>query len=196
MTSSAIPGPTSLGYTLRRIGLVAAFTGSAVLALGAGSSTLALFTDSVDATASFSTGTIDLTTSPATVFTVSAAFPGDSGSQTLAVSNSGTGALRYAMTTSATNPDSKGLAAQLQLTITAGTCPGSGGALYGAAALGSAGLGNPAQGAQTGDRVLAASSSENLCFAWSLPSATGNAYQGATTTATFTFAAEQTASNP
>ena len=189
-------GSMSTGDTLRRLLITAALVGSTVLALGAGASTLAIFTDSVDATASFSTGTIDLTASPTTVFSVAAAFPGDSGSQTVAVSNNGTGALRYAMTTSATNPDSKGLATQLQLTITAGTCPGSGGALYGAAALGSAALGNPAQGAQAGDRVLAASTSEDLCFAWSLPSATGNAYQGATTTATFTFAAEQTASNP
>ncbi len=169
---------------------------SAALLLGAGSSTLAIFTDSQDATAAFSTGTIDLTASPSTVFTASGIFPGASGSQTVTVANAGTGALRYAMTTSATNADGKGLAAQLQLTITAGTCPGSGGPLYGAAALGSAALGDPAQGAQAGDRTLAGGASEDLCFAWSLASSTGNAFQGAATTATFTFAAEQTANNP
>jgi len=156
----------------------------------------ALFTDSADATAAFSTGTVDLTAAPATVFTASGIYPGDSGSQTVTVTNGGTGTLRYAMTTSATNADGLGLAAQLQLTITAGTCPGAGGPLYGAAALGSAAFGDPAQGAQAGDRTLAGAASEALCFAWSLPSTTGNAFQGAATTATFTFAAEQTANNP
>jgi len=180
----------------RPVGILATLVASAALTFGAGASTLAIFTDSQDATAAFSTGTIDLTTSPSTVFTASAIFPGDSGSQTVTVTNAGTGALRYAMSTSATNADSLGLAAQLSLTITAGTCPGSGSPLYGAAALGSAVFGNPAQGSQSGDRTLAAAASEALCFAWSLPSATGNAFQGAATTATFTFAAEQTASNP
>lgn len=182
--------------TARRAGIILLLGVSAALTLGAGASTLAIFTDSTDATASFSTGTIDLTTSPATVFTASAIFPGDSGSQTLTVTNAGTGALRYAVSTAATNADGLGLAAQLQLTITAGTCPGAGAPLYGAAALGSATVGNPAQGSQAGDRTLAAAASEALCFAWSLPSTTGNAFQGAATTATFTFAAEQTASNP
>jgi predicted ribosomally synthesized peptide with SipW-like signal peptide len=180
----------------RRAGIIALLAASAALTLGAGASTLAIFTDSANATASFSTGTIDLTASPATVFTATGVFPGDSGSQTVTVGNAGTGTLRYALSTSATNADGLGLAAQLQLTITAGTCPGSGGPLYGAAALGSAAIGSAAQGAQAGDRTLAGAATEDLCFAWSLPSSTGNAFQGAATTATFTFAAEQTANNP
>ena len=181
--------------TARRAGLITLLVASAALMLGQGASTLAIFTDSTSADAAFTSGTIDLTTSPSTVFTASAIFPGDSGSQTVTVTNSGTGALRYAMSTSATNADGKGLAAQLELTIKTGACAGTT-TLYGAAALGSAAFGNPAQGAQAGDRTLAAAASEDLCFAWSLPSATGNAFQGAATTATFTFAAEQTSSNP
>jgi hypothetical protein len=35
-----------------------------------------------------------------------------------------------------------------------------------------------------------------LCFNVSLPSSTGNTYQGLTSTATFAFGAEQTSSNP
>jgi len=180
----------------RRAGLFLLLAASAALTLGAGASTLAIFTDTADATAAFSTGTVDLTAAPATVFTANGIYPGDSGSQTVTVTNGGTGTLRYAMSTAATNADGLGLAAQLQLTLTAGTCPGAGGPLYGAAALGSAAFGNPAQGAQAGDRTLAGAASEDLCFAWSLPSATGDAFQGAATTATFTFAAEQTANNP
>lgn len=178
----------------RRLGLLGLLTLSGLLSIGGGSSTLAIFTDSDGAAASFSTGTIDLEAAPATVFSVSGMFPGDSGSQTLTVSNAGTGALRYAMSTTAVDPD--GLAAQLDLTITAGTCPGAGGALYGAAAMDVAALGNPIQGAHSGDRTLAAASSEDLCFAWSLPDTTGNAFQGTSTSVTFTFDAEQTANNP
>jgi hypothetical protein len=181
---------------VRRAGLILLLAASAALTVGTGASTLAIFPDSANATAAFSAGTVDLTTAPATVFTANGIYPGDSGIQTVTVGNGGTGTLRYAMSTSATNADGLGLAAQLELTITAGTCPGAGGPLYGAAALGSAAFGNPAQGAQAGDRTLAGAASEDLCFAWSLPTATGNGFQGAATTATFTFAAEQTANNP
>jgi predicted ribosomally synthesized peptide with SipW-like signal peptide len=181
---------------VRRAGLILLLAASAALTVGTGASTLAIFTDSANATAAFSAGTVDLTAAPATVFTANGIYPGDSGIQTVTVGNGGTGTLRYAMSTSATNADGLGLAAQLELTITAGTCPGAGGPLYGAAALGSAAFGNPAQGAQAGDRTLAGAASEDLCFAWSLPTATGNGFQGAATTATFTFAAEQTANNP
>jgi predicted ribosomally synthesized peptide with SipW-like signal peptide len=169
---------------------------SAALTLSAGSFSLAIFTDSETATGAFTAGTIDIATSPVALFNLTAIFPGASGSATLNVANSGTGPLRYAMTTAATNADSKALRDQLLLTVTAGACPGAGGALYGAAALSGAAFGNPAQGAQAGDRTLAAAANEDLCFAWSLPLATGNAFQAATTTATFTFAAEQTANNP
>ncbi len=180
----------------KRRGIIALLAALSTLSLGAGAFSLALFTDSATATGAFTTGTIDIAVNPTALFTVAAAFPGDSGSATLTVANNGTGALRYAMTTAATNADSKGLRDQLQLTIKAGTCPGAGAALYGAAALSGALFGDPTQGSQAGDRTLAAGATEDLCYLWSLPSATGNAFQNATTTATFTFAAEQTASNP
>ena len=181
---------------MRRVGILGLLVGSALLTLGSSISTLAVFTDSKSATGTFSTGTVSLTLSPTTVFTAAAIFPGDSGTQTVAVTNAGTGSLRYAVSTAATNTDGLGLAAQLELTIAAGACPVSATVLYGPAALGSAAVGNPASGNQTGDRVLAGGAGENLCFAWSLPSGTGDAFQGAATTATFTFASEQTANNP
>jgi hypothetical protein len=65
-----------------------------------------------------------------------------------------------------------------------------------ATALDGAALGNPSQGAQTGDRTLAGGASEVLCFRVSLPLSAGNTLQGATSDATFTFDAEQTANNP
>ena len=80
---------------------------------------------------------------------------------------------------------------------TAGTFAG-GTVLYGPASIGAAApvFGNPAQGAQAGDRALAAAANEQLCFVASLPLSTDNTFQGATTTVSFTFDAEQTKNNP
>jgi spore coat-associated protein N len=163
---------------------------------------LAVFTDSkANAANTFTTGSVSLTDTPSSaVITLSGMAPGDQTIQGLAIANAGSLDLRYAMSTSATNVDGKGLMNQLQLTVrtkTANPCTSLDGAvLYGPGALASGAFGSNAQGAQAGDRTLTASSSETLCFDVSLPLATGNTFQGATTTATFTFDAEQTANNP
>jgi hypothetical protein len=179
----------------RRSGLIALLLALSLGTIGAGVFSLAIFTDTDTATGAFTTGTVDIATTPTALFTVSGMLPGDSGSATLTVANNGTGQLRYAMTSVSTNADAKALRDQLQLSIKAGACPGGGTALY-TGALNGAAFGDPTQGAQAGDRNLASGASEPLCFAWSLALATGNAYQNAATTATFTFAAEQTANNP
>jgi hypothetical protein len=179
----------------RRRALLAILLASSVATLGAGAMSLAVFTDSEASTGSWSAGTIILGVTPATSFTANGIMPGDSGSQTITVANTGTGDMRYALSTSATNSDSKGLAGQIALTVKAGACPGAGANLY-SGALGSAALGSNATGAQPGDRALAAGGSDLLCFAWSFPKASGDAFQAAATTATFTFDAEQTANNP
>ena len=56
-------------------------------------------------------------------------------------------------------------------------------------------IGNPNTGAQTGDRTLAVGAGETLCFSVGLPANSSATYQGAATTATFEFAAEQTRNN-
>ena len=185
----------------------------AVLAIGllsllGGLGSLAVFTDqaAVDAN-TFTTGTVDISTSPTTaVVTYSNMAPGDSTTQSLVVTNAGTLQLRYALSSSATNTDAKGLKDQLTLTIKTidVTTPGTpcddfdGTQLYTGDLDGTTGalVGSNAQGSQAGDRTLAASASETLCFYVALPLSTGNAFQNATTTATFTFDAEQTANNP
>ncbi len=179
----------------RRRGLIALLLTLSVGTIGAGVFSLAIFTDTDTATGAFSTGTVDIATTPTALFTVTGMLPGDSGSANLTVANNGTAQLRYAMTSVSTNADAKALRDQLQLSIKAGACPGAGAALY-SGALNGALFGSPTQGAQAGDRNLASGTSEQLCFAWSLALATGNAYQNATTTATFPFAAEQTTNNP
>ena len=56
-------------------------------------------------------------------------------------------------------------------------------------------VGDPAPGAQAGDRTLSAAGSEVLCINVSLPLGTGNMYQSLSTTASFNFIGEQTANN-
>lgn len=179
----------------RRAALLALLLGLSLLTVGAGAFSLAVFTASDTSTGSFTTGNIDLLASPEAFFSVSGILPGASGSQTVNVSNSGNIELRYAFSTTATNADLKGLRGQLVLTVTSGACPAAGTQLY-TGALGSAGFGSAAQGPHAGDRVLASGTNEDLCFEWSLPGTTGDGFQDAATTATFTFAGEQTANNP
>jgi hypothetical protein len=181
----------------RRRGIVALLGAVSLLTIGAGSISLAQFTDNSGATWAFTAGTIDISTSP-TVFTaVNPMMPGDNSTQSLTVSNAGTGDLRWSLAVAATNT----LGSALQLTIK--TQDGGGGcaaftgtSVLAATTLNGAALGSSAQGAQAGDRNLAAGASEVLCFRVSLPLTTGNALQGITSAATFTFDAEQTANNP
>lgn len=179
------------------LGLTLALMGGSVLAVGG---SLAVFT-STDAAGSnaFTSGTVVIGVSPGTaLLTAGNMLPGDVVAGTLAVSNTGTAQLRYAMTTATTNVDGKALASQLVLTVKSfGTnCATFDGTTLYTGSLASGAFGSPTQGAQAGDRTLNAVTNENLCFEASLPLSTGNAYQAATTTATFTFTAEQTANNP
>jgi len=173
---------------------------SATATLGAGALSLATFT-STDAAGGnvFSAGTIVLGASPSSaVLSAGALMPGDTVSGSLVVSDTGTAQLRYAMTSASTDADGLGLRDQLILTVrTLGTsCAAFDGTVLSTGPIGSAAFGDPATGAQAGDRTLDAASSETLCFRAALPFGTGDAYQGATTTTTFTFDAEQTANNP
>lgn len=191
---------------------------AAVLALGAVTGlvampTLALFTDSQDVGSnSFTTGTVDISASPASsVVTFSNMAPGDRATGSTTLSNAGSLGLRYAMTTSTTNTDGKNLAGTLKARVAVRAGVGCDFPYYNSdgtttvltddtqlyeGILSSAAFGNTAQGGQAGDRTLAASGSEVLCVSVVLPSSAGNSLQNATTTATFTFAAEQTANNP
>ena len=176
--------------------LIAALVASlAIAGLGSSALSLALFTDTDSSTWSFSTGTIDIESNPAVLTAVSGMMPGGTNTQALTIQNAGTASLRYAMTTVATNT----LGDNLQLEVrTLGTSCATfdGTVVLAATALDGAAIGSPTQGAQTGDRTLAGGASEVLCFRVSLPLSAGNTLQGATSDATFTFDAEQTANNP
>lgn len=169
----------------------------------------ALFTSTATVDANtFTTGTIILETNPTTALvTFNNMAPGDQVTAPIVVTNNGTLQLRYAVTSVATNTDNKGLRSQLVLTVKSGVtdCSNSGfgnsgtqlySGVLGSDSPGTNIIGNPAQGEQAGDRTLNAGNNETLCFNVSLPLGTSNAYQNATTTATFSFQGEQTANNP
>lgn len=169
----------------------------------------AFFTDSQDVgDNTFSTGTVDIGVSPASaVVTMANMAPGDTVTAELTVANGGTLAQRYSVLSTSDAADANFLAAQLQLTVKSGVtaCTNAGFSATGtsvrpAGVLGSTAgtkvIGDAASGAQTGDRALATGANEKLCFQVSLPSSTGNSYQGKSTTASFRFDAEQTVNNP
>ena len=184
---------------LATVGVISAFIVIMML------SALALFTDTASVPAnSFTTGTVDITTSPTTALvTFSAMAPGDQVTAPITVTNAGTLQLRYAITGTTTE---NVLAAQLDLTVKSGvtTCTNGGfgtdgTVIYATGDLGNTTavnlVGNPATGSQAGDRTLNAAANEILCFNVSLPLSSGNAFQNLTSTATFDFIAEQTANN-
>jgi hypothetical protein len=194
MEPNTLEDPGANRRRKRRRVLLAILLSSSLATLGAGVMSLAVFTDSDATGGSWSAGTIILGVSPAPVFTALNIFPGDSGSQTVTLANTGSGQLRYAMTT-ATTDSGAGLNSKLQLLVRSGTCAAPGGTLY-SGNLNAAAIGNPAQGDQGADPTVNAGTSASLCFTWSLDlNTTGNGYQGASATATFTFASEQTANN-
>ncbi|MEX2548317.1 MAG: TasA family protein [Chloroflexota bacterium] len=201
-----------IGNRRRRL-LIAGLSSLAIVGLAAGTMvSMALFTDQETDDSSFTTGTIilDSTKIAALNLTTSALMPGDAIRSPVIVENDGTAQLRYAVSQTSTNADTKALRDSLLLVIRSedtgagafGTdgdyCDDATGAILRAsAAIGASGnlIGDPAQGSQTGDQVLDASSSQVLCFYVSLSISAPNTSQGASTTTTFTFAAEQTANN-
>ena len=151
----------------------------------------------------FAAGTVDIANSPSTaLLSIGDMVPGETVTAPLTVSNSGSLHLRYAVTSTVTNTDGKALAAQLTLTVKSGVTActnagfgSSGSVLYGSAALGTIGsstnlIGTPAS-FPNGGRTINASAGETLCFQVGMPAATDVGFQGAATTATFAFSAQQ-----
>lgn len=197
----------------RRRGLLALLVaGTALISATGATMSLALFTSTGTVGGNgFTTGTIVLGVNPATAILSSGAMmPGDSvpagvPGQAVTVSNTGTAQLRYAISGTSTDADGKHLNTQLLIIVrqpdgnAGNSCTLFNGNVLFNAVVPTAGVnmvGDPTQGPQAGDRTLNSGTSETLCFKASLPLGTANAYQGATSTYTFTFDAEQTANNP
>ncbi|MBI3745814.1 MAG: hypothetical protein HY264_04700 [Chloroflexi bacterium] len=168
------------------------------LGLGAGSISLAFFVDQEGSSGGFTSGTVNLGLTPSTnLVSMAGMVPGSQVSAPLTLQNTGTGSLRYSMTASTTDPDGKHLRDVLVLTIERRT--GCGGTvletLYNGP-IGSALFGDPRAGNDAGDRTLATSASEVLCFRATLPTDTDPLYGSAATTLSLTFWSEQTVANP
>jgi hypothetical protein len=205
MSSCAVTqdgGPTADGR--RRWGGIVLFAALSVTTLFV-AATGAVFSDTESVGGNtFVTGDVEISTSPASaIVALNPMAPGDVVTDDVVVSNAGSLALRYAIKSTTTEAV---LAGQLDLTIKSGvtTCTTAGfgtdgTVVYGPGDLGSTTgvnlVGNPTQGAHSGDRTLAATSSETLCFQVSLPLATTSTYESLTTTATLDFVAEQTKNN-
>ena len=195
-----------------RRGLLALLLAGIALISAAGATmSLALFTSQAAVAGNgFTTGTIVIGVAPAAaIFTSANMMPGDVvpvgvPGQAVTVSNTGSSQLRYSITGTSTDADGKHLNTQLLIVVrqpdgnAGASCALMTGALLFSAVVPTAGVnmvGDPTQGSQPGDRSLNAGTSETLCFKASLPTGTGNGYQAASSTYTFTFNAEQTAGN-
>ncbi len=208
MVATTDSGEVTSPRSRRRRRLVLLLATLAAISLGAGQLSLALFTDQETVAGTFSTGSIvlDDVKIDALTLTTATMMPGDTVTDDVVVENDGTAQLRYSMSTTSTNADLKSLRDVLTLTVRgidatlpATPCDNFDGTLVLAATVlgtNTAKFGDVTAGSQAGDRTLNAAANETLCFRVSLPGGTGNAYQSATTTTTFTFDAEQTASNP
>lgn len=157
--------------------------------------TYAEFTDSGTGTSTFSSGTVDLELSNEAddaysfvALSTSNMKPGDVTYAPLTVENAGSLGFNYTM---ATTDDASTLADQLTLGIrkVATTCNETN---YDAASgVDIRYAEGPLGGGTLASQTLAAAASEILCFKVLLPSGTGDAFQGLSTTVTFTFSATQ-----
>jgi hypothetical protein len=200
--AGGVPTPPATGTRRLPRYLVAPAIALTLAGLTAGSLfAAASFTDSTSTgDSSFSTGTVRISATPATTaLTMGGMLAGDRLTTRLTVANSGSLRLRYAIT----SVISEGiLAAKLVMTVKAGvsTCTNAGfdadgSVLYGLGAAGSAQglaiLGDPATGAQAGDRTIGPGVQEVLCVQVALPVSADNTAQGRSTTVTSRFSAEQ-----
>ncbi len=159
---------------------------SSILSIGVASilvtmATFAVFSASASNTGNvFSTGTLNLSTSPSTGFIqMSGMKPGDSQNSSLQVNNTGSLALNYDASVSQTGDIDLYNALELKI----GTSSG-GSDLYN-------GLLSGFSGFIGGNRNILSGNSETLFFIVTLPSTAGDALQGKTTNISFTFTATQ-----
>lgn len=193
----------------KRKRILVTLAGAVTLAsLAAGAVSLAVFTDTETVDATFTSGTIilDATKIDALDLAVGGNWvPGDSVKGVVEVQNDGTNQLRYSLTsttTSVAGPNGGVLNAALTVEVRVAdadnTCTlFTGAALQASEVLGASNglFGDPSATVGTGDRTVASGASDFICVKVSLPGTTGDTYQGATATTTFTFNAEQTQNN-
>ncbi len=214
---ASLPGRSSITMRWLLFGVLAL----GVLSISAGRGTLAFFTSSASSTSnSFTAGTLVVQVADVNETTFSNAITASVSGSTLApgslttgfieVKNTGSLDLRYALTTADTTlASTPNTALDNALTVGVDTraigtaCTAAQGGLgqtqvvAAGAALKTLQIGDPAQGAQAGDRPLAPNAGERLCLYVTFPLGVSadNAPQGGSASYSFTVAAEQTANN-
>ncbi|WP_448630372.1 TasA family protein [Cellulomonas soli] len=202
----------------RRLWATVAIVGLSVV--GATSlTTSALFTDNDTVNGAIASGTVDISGGDfALTMPAGGLAPGDAVVSPVTVDNRGSLELRYAVRYSAA-AGTPGTAPDLETPVTAGSLQDALSlSLYaldaasctvaatnaatplvstgvGLAGTDTALLGSSAPGAQTGDRVLAALTGEQLCVRVDFAAASGNEFQALSTDVTLRFVAEQTVNN-
>jgi spore coat-associated protein N len=177
-----------------RFGRTRVLLSSGILLAGVWIGAMALFTDTATSAGSFTSGTVDITVAPTTaLFNVGNMAPGDVVYAPLTVSNAGSLELRYDMSTTTTNVDGKGLGGQLTAEVRKVTAACT--SVTFLASLNTVASSAALSSLASTDYVMAPGASEVHCYKVTLPLLSGNAFQNASTTATFTFNAEQTANN-
>lgn len=195
----------------KRKRILVTLAGAVTLAsLAAGAVSLAVFTDTETVDATFTSGTIILDATKIDGLSTTLALgdnwvPGDSVKGVVEVQNDGTNQLRYSLTsttTSVAGPNGGVLNAALTVEVRVAdvdnTCTlFTGTVLQASEVLGASNglFGDPSATVGTGDRTVDSGASDFICVKVSLPGTTGDTYQGATATTTFTFNAEQTENN-
>jgi len=162
--------------------------------------TFASFTDDASSTATFSAGTVDLVVGGDSddahdfaSLSVTNMKPGDVTYAPLSVANTGSLGFSYALTgaTTDTADTPAGLGAALRVAVkSVGTSTTCDAAAFTASADQVA-ASSAFSSVSTSDRSVASEASETLCFQVSFPTDSGNALQGAATTATLSFTATQ-----
>lgn len=141
---------------------------------------------------------IDVRAEPVMLLGLSGMLPGDQNGGQLLVANVGVDPLRYALFSTSTDPDGRGLRDVLVTEIRSegsGCDAFVGPLLYQGRLLG-AGFGDRTPGGQSGDRLLGAGERERLCVRVRLPFDAGNRHQRSVTASTFTVVAEHAAAYP
>jgi hypothetical protein len=192
----------------RRFVATAAIAGLAFVGLGQ-LTTSALFEDSAAASVSIASGDVEIEANGLASTTLAAASnmaPGDTVYRPVSITNAGSLDLRYAITAQ-TTAETKQLSDVLRYSVyggvSAASCNTAGVAsLTPAVANVAVGtgvsplLGSTVQGAQGGDRPIAAGAgADEICVGITLPFATTSAYAAASATVELTFNAEQTKNN-
>jgi spore coat-associated protein N len=184
----------------------------AVASIGIGAISLAVFTDTETVDATFTSGTIALDATKVDALSLSLGdtwVPGDSVTGSVDVENDGTNPLRYSLNTTTTDgssPNGEPLSSALVVEVRPvddtdplTKCDAFDGApvLQTSEVLGASNVmfGNVSPTNGSGDVTVAAGATHVLCIRVSLPIATDNTFQGATSVTTFTFNAEQTENN-